>query len=301
MSTTTTINTTTIPTSIKLLNTNTHNYTIHEQILGKGFYSKIHLGTHKKTQEKVAIKIIEKSKLITSEERSIPKRESNSLRKLKHCAHVIKLYDEAEDDLHHILILELAQCSLRDVLDKNPLGIQDEEECKRIIHEVIRAINAVHAIQSAHLDLHPSNILLNMDGKVKVADFGSSMEFQFPFGNNHAQSNSSYYSLAGEPRGTFPYSAPELTRGNLHTAADSWSVGAILYEMITGCPPVIVTNMDCNHINNNDRIVTFPDSLWGKKSVLAKNLTQALLQSDPQQRLSMEKALCHEWFSTSVL
>ncbi|GAU32859.1 hypothetical protein TSUD_209270 [Trifolium subterraneum] len=166
-------------------------------------------------------------------------------------------------------------------------GIFSEDEARIYTAEIVSAVSHLHTKGIVHRDLKPENILMDSDGHVMLTDFGMSKEI-----DESERSNS----LCG----TTEYMAPEILLGKGHNKdADWWSVGVLLYEMITGKAPFTHTNRKKLQEKIIKEKVKLPPYLTGE----AHSLLKGLLQKDPSTRLGSgpnghEQIKNHKWFRT---
>ncbi|PNY04291.1 serine/threonine-protein kinase AtPK2/AtPK19 [Trifolium pratense] len=181
----------------------------------------------------------------------------------------------------------------RDILTKVlhpfivPLRYSFQDEARIYTAEIVSAVSHLHTKGIVHRDLKPENILMDSDGHVMLTDFGMSKEI-----DESERSNS----LCG----TTEYMAPEILLGKGHNKdADWWSVGVLLYEMITGKAPFTHTNRKKLQEKIIKEKIKLPPYLTGE----AHSLLKGLLQKDPSTRLGSgpnghEQIKNHKWFRT---
>ncbi|KEH31878.1 serine/threonine-protein kinase AtPK2/AtPK19 isoform X2 [Medicago truncatula] len=166
-------------------------------------------------------------------------------------------------------------------------GIFSEDEARIYTAEIVSAVSHLHSKGIVHRDLKPENILMDSHGHVMLTDFGMSKEIE-----ESQRSNSMC--------GTTEYMAPEILLGKGHNKdADWWSVGALLYEMITGKAPFTHTNRKKLQEKIIKEKVKFPPYLTSD----AHSLLKGLLQKDPSTRLGSgpngdEQIKNHKWFKS---
>ncbi len=156
-------------------------------------------------------------------------REARLVARLSH-PHIVATYDVGRDGETRYLVMEYAAGgSLRGVLQAGPLP---PAQAVAIMEQMGRALDAAHAQGVVHRDVKPENVLLTAAGQVKVSDFGIAHAL--------SQGDQTTTGTTGLMFGSVAYVAPEQALGEPVTAAaDIYSSGALLYEMLTGQPPFV--------------------------------------------------------------
>jgi len=207
------------------------------------------------------------------------KDEARLLAGLSH-PNVVRFYSVDRIKGQFVLVTEFVQGSaLRDKLDQGRLDIAD---ALRITRQVLSALDYAHAKGVIHRDLKPENILLTDDGEVKVADFGLARFLKKG-------------SLAASVAGTPFYMSPEAWSGRFLPSSDLWSVGVILYEMLTGVLPFQGANYEEIRAKLMNEAPTDPVRL---RPEIPKTITGTILsllakdaQARPQTAAEVLKAL----------
>lgn len=141
---------------------------------------------------------------------------------------IVIIYNLEKDEGHSCIVMEyLAEGSLAMELE-NRGHFQDLEEALNIISDILRALSSAHKMHVIHRDIKPENILFDPKGRAKVSDFGIA---HLPSKFGGVDSDVEY-----EAVGTPTYMSPEQINSdrNIDNRADLYSVGAILYEMLSG-------------------------------------------------------------------
>jgi calcium/calmodulin-dependent protein kinase I len=263
-------------------------YIIGEE-LGRGGFSIVFKAVRKSDEEKVAVKIVQKT--LIREDIKLLKREIEIMKTVNH-PNVLKLIEIYEDDESVYIVMELVDGNeLFDrIVDR---GYYSEKSTVHIVKQILEAIKYLHEQHIAHRDLKPENLLCSGEGSnevVKIADFGLSKIF--------AGAN-------GEPLqtscGTPGYVAPEvLTSDSYDEAVDMWGVGIITYILLAGYPPFYADDDTQLFEKIMDVEYDFDDECWDDVSDIAKNFIQQLLVKDPKKRLTAEMALKHKWLTSST-
>ncbi|KAG7476294.1 hypothetical protein MATL_G00081290 [Megalops atlanticus] len=188
--------------------------------IGCGNFSRVKLGVHALTADKVAIKILEKTKL----DQKQLSREISSMEHLHH-PNVIRLYEVVETASRLHLVMEYAGGG--ELYTKiSTEGKLSDTDSKIVFAQVVSAVRHMHENNIIHRDLKAENVLFSASGCVKVADFGFSTV---------SRRDEALSTLCGSP----PYAAPELFREERYAgvSVDVWALGVLLFFMVTGSMP----------------------------------------------------------------
>jgi mitogen-activated protein kinase 15 len=200
---------------------------LHKKI-GKGAYGVVYKATDKKTKEVVALKKLYGAfRDDTDSQRTF--REVMLLQELNGHDNIIRLLNviKAENDVDLYLIFEYMEADLYNVIRS---GILQEVHKKFIIYQLLKAIKFLHSGDIIHRDLKPSNVFINSDCQIKIGDFGLARTL--------TSGKNGFKGIITDYVATRWYRAPEMLMGSTKYAKpiDMWSVGCILYELITAKP-----------------------------------------------------------------
>eukprot|EP00127_Corallochytrium_limacisporum_P004237 Clim_evm182s157 gene=Clim_evmTU182s157 len=200
-----------------------------EKTLGRGNFAKVKLAKHILTGQQVAVKIIDKTALSQT---SLGKlfREVRIMKMLNH-PNIIKLYEVIDTTRTLYLVLEYA--SGGEVFDYLVThGKMKEREAREKFRQILCAVDYCHRNHVIHRDLKAENLLFDKDMNIKIADFG--------FGNTFTP-GTKLDTFCGSP----PYAAPELFQGRKYDGpeVDIWSLGVILYTLVSGSLPFDGSNL----------------------------------------------------------
>ena len=259
---------------------------MEDKSIGKGGFGSVWKVRHKITRQVFAIKVINKDSIVKQNMIEQTNREIEIMYKLDH-PHIIKLYSHFEDDEDFCLIMQIASKGQLYSLIKR-LKRLDQRTAAQYMREVISAIKYLHTRNPPiiHRDIKPENILLDQDGRCKLADFGWS---NFDDGRKNRET------YCGTPE----YLAPEMvTKSGHNESVDIWALGVLLFEMLTGRTPFNFTGDRIQLYNNikSLRIVWTDDF-----PQLAKDLVGRILKLNPKERLSLDQMMNHQWFRDTPL
>ncbi|GIX87828.1 hypothetical protein CDAR_82921 [Caerostris darwini] len=236
--------------------------------VGKGNFSKVKMAVHYLTKEKVAVKIIDKTKLQPKSKQMLSK-EISAMESIQH-PHIIRLYEVIETPSKLFLAMEFAEGG--ELFHRVANGGRIvEAEAKVLFAQLISAVEYLHKHNIIHRDLKAENVFISNSNTVKVGDFGFSTRVQ--------NLRETLLTFCGSP----PYVAPEIFQNENYVgpSVDVWSLGVLLYFIITASLPfkgdtvsVVKRKILAGHF-------TVPKFV----SKECTDLIQGLLQLDPTKRL----------------
>ncbi|TYI04885.1 hypothetical protein ES332_A10G050600v1 [Gossypium tomentosum] len=201
--------------------------------LGEGTFAKVKFVRNVETQENVAIKILDKEKVLKHKMISQIKREISTMKLIKH-PNVIRMFEVMASKTKIYIVLEFVTGGeLFDNIARR--GRLKEDDARTYFHQLINAVDYCHSRGVYHRDLKPENLLLDANGVLKVSDFGLSALPQ------QVRADGLLYTACGTPN----YVAPEVikSKGYDGAKADVWSCGVILFVLMAGYLPFDDTNL----------------------------------------------------------
>ncbi len=204
------------------------------ELLGQGGMATVYKGYREDIDRYVAIKVLPPHPGLDNQFIDRFKLEAKTIARLQH-PHILPLYDYGvEDDIIYLVMAYVAGGSLATIMDKGKIPLS---EIERILRQVASALDYAHRQGVIHRDIKPDNILLDKEGNVLLADFGI---VKIVSGDDSDKTNPALTQTGGLV-GTPAYMSPEQGSGesSITNRADLYSLGVVVYEMLTGEPPYI--------------------------------------------------------------
>ena len=199
-------------------------YEIHE-LIGVGGMANVYRCTDTIDDREVAIKILKDEYLNNEDFIRRFKNESKAIAMLSH-PNIVKVYDVSFGDMIQYIVMEYIDgITLKEYIDRQ--GIIEWKDALHLATQILKALQHAHECGIVHRDIKPQNIMLLQDGTIKVTDFGIA---RF--------SDKATRTMTEQAIGSVHYIAPEQARGDVTDGkTDIYSVGVMLYEMLTGKLP----------------------------------------------------------------
>ncbi|MBA4102651.1 MAG: serine/threonine protein kinase, partial [Arthrobacter sp.] len=248
--------------------------------LARGGMSTVYLATDQRLERDVALKVLHPH--LSSDDNFLGRlgREAKAAARLSH-PHVVGVLDQGNDGRTAYLVMEYIKGhTLRDLI--NEKGALPPRLALALIDPVVEGLGAAHAAGFIHRDVKPENVLISDDGRIKIGDFGLA----------RAVTTST---STGALIGTVAYLSPELVLGRPADArSDIYSLGIMLYEMLTGQQPFdgeVPIQVAYQHVNGT---VGPPSALVPGLAAEVDELVQWCTANDPENRPVDGNALLQE-------
>jgi calcium-dependent protein kinase len=254
------------------------------RVIGEGGYGQVKEVIEKSTGNKRAVKSIH-LKILKKVDISNIFEEVKILKTLDHPG-IIKIFQVYKEAHSVHIITEL--CTGGELFDhitkKKNIS---ENTAARYLLDIVSTIKYLHESGFMHRDLKPDNILFedkSSDSRLKIIDFGAATRI----------TKNPCRSLVGTPY----YIAPEVLKGEYDQRCDIWSIGVILFTMLSGSPPFLGESNSEIYSKILEDSPNFDSKNWSKVSKSAKNLIKQILVKNPAKRITLNDLYFDPWLRT---
>ncbi len=246
-------------------------YALEEKI-GSGGMAEVYLAHDKLLDRKVAVKILHEAYKADAEFIEKFHREAKAAARLSH-ANIVNIYDVGIDGDDHYIVMEYVQGnSLKDKLRE--VGALEISEAVTIAKDIASGLAHAHENNLVHCDIKPHNILLTADGHAKIADFGIARAV--------TESTMTY---SGSVVGSVHYFSPEQAQGSTITPkSDVYSLGVVMYEMLTGKLPFTGENAVAIAMKHIEEEPTIPSMYRSHIPPMFEAVTLRAMSKNPEHR-----------------
>ena len=254
-----------------------------EELVGTGGMSSVYRANDRLLERDVALKVLHDRFTVDGDYVERFRREARAVAQLSH-PNIVTVIDRGEQDGRQFIVFEYVDGeNLKTLIERE--GPLPEREAIELALQIARALGFAHEHGLVHRDVKPQNVLLNGDAGAKVTDFGIARSLDVQGG----------LTQTGTVMGTSDYIAPEQARGRqVDAQSDVYSLGAVLYELLTGDVPFPGDNfvaVAMRHINEP------PPSVRERRPELSPRLDAAVrraMAKDPHERFGSMNELCTE-------
>ena len=261
-----------------------------KEVIGKGKFGVVNLGIHKKTGQQVAIKILNKENIKTLEDKELVRIEIGIL-KLCHHPNIVRLLDHLENNDYIYIVTEYIEGGTLGQYFKKKKFNFSERQATNIMSQIANGVKYLHQYGIVHRDLKPDNIMITQQndyGVIKIMDFGLSKIV-------------SPNERMVDGYGTLSYVAPEvLLRTPYNKEVDMWSMGVILYYMLSGKLPFrgrreqeVAEKIVYNPLE-------FDEDDWETRSQRVQDLITLCLEKKKEDRITIDEFINHPWFKKNM-
>jgi predicted Ser/Thr protein kinase len=254
-----------------------------EELVGTGGMSSVYRANDRLLERDVALKVLHDRFTVDGDYVERFRREARAVAQLSH-PNIVTVIDRGEQDGRQFIVFEYVDGeNLKTLVERE--GPLPEREAIQLARQIARALGFAHEHGLVHRDVKPQNVLLNGDSGAKVTDFGIARSLDVQGG----------LTQTGTVMGTSDYIAPEQARGQrVDAQSDVYSLGAVLYELLTGEVPFPGDNfvaVAMRHINEP------PPSVRERRPELSPRVDAAVrraMAKDPRERFGSMDEFCTE-------
>lgn len=256
--------------------------------IGSGGMTEVYLAVRESDGLPVVLKVLDAAGKATSEHLSRFIQEYTILSRIEH-PNVIRIYDQGFTDDHAYIAMEyFERGDLRSELNRG----MNQQRVLEVVVQVARALDAIHARGIVHRDLKPENIMLRPDGSVALADFGVAKSMM------KAENMALTQTRHGDVVGTPYYLSPEQASGHRVTpATDMYSLGVMMFEMLTGTRPFRADSLDVLLSHH----LTAPTPELPALHAPLQPVLEKLMAKKPEERYGSAQALLSDLEQRSLL
>ncbi|KAJ6806411.1 putative CBL-interacting protein kinase 5 [Iris pallida] len=251
------------------------------RLLGQGTFAKVYYARNVTSAQSVAVKVIDKEKVLRVGLIDQIKREISVMRLVKH-PNIVQLHEVMATKGKIYFVMEYVRGG--ELFNKIAKGKLKEDAARKYFQQLISAVDYCHSRGVYHRDLKPENLLLDENGNLKVSDFGLSAL------SDCRKQDGLLHTTCGTPA----YVAPEVInrKGYDGTKADIWSCGVILFVLLAGYLPFQDTNLIEMYKKIGKGQFKCPN--WFPYE--ARKLLSKILDPNPDNRISITKIMENSWF-----